>query len=445
MQISQFFMNGDIKGAIAYMRDHEEFKDILPAYTAIFEDCEYRIYEIPDDLNDILRLYQIYFRDTFYCGIPEAEAADRLLAGLKKLLNIPDVDEALLTERLHAVFEAEGYHALFGRTQGYYGPYVWRDTVPTVYRVELPDGTAEYTVNILKGFVFRSWMDYLTFGRYGTGGWASPDGTINCVEQAYDFESERFLVSLLKHEAQHTVDMKQFPEITPAELEYRAKLVELHYSSDLGLLQKFLSEADESRAGDAHAAASAKIKREFAGTDQANLACIQTRALELFRAHTKEMVRKNESARGYSYIDLRQSPQLKDIAAEWFSEKWNIPVTAYLACMDDYLTGKTEYGWFLCLDGNQIVGGLGVIENDFHDRKDLTPNVCAVYTEKEYRCKGIAGRLLGMAVEDLRAKGISPVYLLTDHVGFYERNGWEFLCMVQGDGESEMSRMYVHK
>lgn len=32
MQISQFFLSGDIKGAIAYMRDHEEFKDILPAY-----------------------------------------------------------------------------------------------------------------------------------------------------------------------------------------------------------------------------------------------------------------------------------------------------------------------------------------------------------------------------------------------------------------------------
>lgn len=65
MQISQFFLNGDIKGAIAYMRDHEEFKDILPAYVAIFENCEYRTYEIPDRLNDILRLYQIYFRDAF--------------------------------------------------------------------------------------------------------------------------------------------------------------------------------------------------------------------------------------------------------------------------------------------------------------------------------------------------------------------------------------------
>ncbi len=219
MQISRFFISGDIKGAIEYMRDREEFKDILPAYVAIFEDRKYRTYEVPDALNNILRLYQIYFRDTFYCGIPEQDAAGKLLAELRALLNMPDADEALLAEQLRSAFEAEGYHALFGKTQGYYGPYIWRETVPTVYRVELPDGTAEYTVNILKGFVFRSWMDYLTFGRYGTGGWASPDGTINCVEQAYDFEGERFLVSLLKHEAQHTVDMKRFPGMTPAELE----------------------------------------------------------------------------------------------------------------------------------------------------------------------------------------------------------------------------------
>ena len=292
MQIHQFFANGDIKGAIAYMRSHEEFKDILPAYAAIFEDQKYRTYEIPDNLNDILRLYQIYFRDTFYCGIPEAEAADKLLTGLQELLNLQDAEEELLTKQLQSAFTAAGYHALFGKTQGYYGPYIWRDTVPTVYCVELPGGTAEYTVNILKGFVFRGWMDYLTFGRYGTGGWASPDGTIHCVEQAYDFESEKFLVSLLKHEAQHTVDLQQFPEITPAELEYRAKLVELHYTNNLGLLQKFLSEADESKASDSHAIAAARIQREFSDTNQQSLPCVQARALELFHAHTKEMKEK---------------------------------------------------------------------------------------------------------------------------------------------------------
>ena len=51
--------------------------------------------------------------------------------------------------------------------------------------------------------------------------------------------------------------------------------------------------------------------------------------------------------------------------------------------------------------------------------------------------------LLNLVVEDMRAKGISPLYLLTDHTGFYERYGWKFLCMVQGDGEPEMSRMYT--
>lgn len=86
-----------------------------------------------------------------------------------------------------------------------------------------------------------------------------------------------------------------------------------------------------------------------------------------------------------------------------------------------------------------------MIENDFHDRKDLTPNVCAVYTEEDARGKGIAGTLLDKVVGDLRDKGISPVYLVTDHVGFYERYGWEFLCMVQGDDEPDMTRMYIHR
>lgn len=145
------------------------------------------------------------------------------------------------------------------------------------------------------------------------------------------------------------------------------------------------------------------------------------------------------------YITLRQKPEIMDEAAQWFNSKWGVPKEAYLECMKEYLSGETEYGWYLCLDGDKIVGGMGVIANDFHDRKDLTPNVCAVYTEDDYRKKGIAGNLLNMTVEDLRTKGISPVYLVTDHTGFYERYGWEFLCMVQGNDEPDMTRMYIHK
>lgn len=48
---------------------------------------------------------------------------------------------------------------------------------------------------------------------------------------------------------------------------------------------------------------------------------------------------------------------------------------------------------YVTLSHMSIVAGLGVIENDFHNRKDLAPNVCAVYTEEDCRCKGIAGKL----------------------------------------------------
>ena len=146
----------------------------------------------------------------------------------------------------------------------------------------------------------------------------------------------------------------------------------------------------------------------------------------------------------YQYITLLEQPKLLHQAAHFFHSKWHVPIEAYLECMNAYLSNQTDYGWYLCLDDNKIVGGLGVIENDFHMRKDLTPNICAVYVQEKYRNQGIAGNLLNMAVNDLKLKGISPVYLITDHINFYERYGWEFLCMAQEES-GNYTRMYIHK
>ncbi len=168
------------------------------------------------------------------------------------------------------------------------------------------------------------------------------------------------------------------------------------------------------------------------------------RIIRLQKTQNKTETGKNDM-NGYEYIDLMTRPELKSAAAKWFHEKWGVPKEAYIECMEEYLSDETKNGWYLCLYGEDIVAGLGVIDNDFHDRKDLAPNVCAVYTEEAYRSQGIAGKLLTMAVEEMRAKGVSPLYLLTDHTSFYERYGWEFLCMAQGDGEEEPSRMYIHK
>jgi len=148
----------------------------------------------------------------------------------------------------------------------------------------------------------------------------------------------------------------------------------------------------------------------------------------------------------YEIIPISDKPELKVIGAEWFHHKWGIPLEAYKESIEESLKDNTIVpAWYLCLHNDKIVGGLGVIENDFHDRKDLTPNVCAVYVEEDYRCKGIAGQLLNFVCEDMKSKGIDTLYLITDHTGFYERYGWVFLCIVRGDGEEHMSRMYIHK
>ena len=143
-------------------------------------------------------------------------------------------------------------------------------------------------------------------------------------------------------------------------------------------------------------------------------------------------------------IRLSDRPDLKDQAAQWFSSKWSVPKEAYLESIEASFSAVVPT-WYVCLDGEKIIAGMGVIENDFHDRKDLTPNVCAVFTEEEYRCQGIAGRLLDFVCRDMAEKGIETLYLLTDHTSFYERYGWHFHCLAMGDGEDKPSRMYIHQ
>ena len=139
----------------------------------------------------------------------------------------------------------------------------------------------------------------------------------------------------------------------------------------------------------------------------------------------------NNKNNEYKIYKISEASERIDEAAEWFHSKWGVPKGAYLESMEDATKGGAYPEWYLALVGDRIVGGLGVIENDFHDRTDLAPNVCAVFVEPDYRCQGIAGALLNFVYEDMKARGVSPIYLLTDHDSFYERYGWEFYCMAQ--------------
>ena len=141
--------------------------------------------------------------------------------------------------------------------------------------------------------------------------------------------------------------------------------------------------------------------------------------------------------------NLREQQGLIPRAAQWFHSKWGVPLEAYLQSMNDALTAEGGVpAWYVVLgEREEIIAGLGVIENDFHKRKDLAPNICAVYVEEAYRGQGIARRLLDHAADELARHGLATVYLITGHTGLYERDGFTFYGMIEED-DGNMIRMY---
>lgn len=139
--------------------------------------------------------------------------------------------------------------------------------------------------------------------------------------------------------------------------------------------------------------------------------------------------------------------QLIQEAAEWFSSKWDIPAAAYRESMGEALSaeGTGIPQWFIVREGDKpeapIIAGCGIIENDFHDRPDLTPNLCALYVEERYRGRGIAKELLDRARIGAGGAGFDLLYLVTELEGFYERCGWEYLFDVSETGGNPI-RMY---
>ena len=145
-------------------------------------------------------------------------------------------------------------------------------------------------------------------------------------------------------------------------------------------------------------------------------------------------------------VNLRERGGLAAPAAAWFHDRWGIPARSYRESMDACLAGAGAVPqWYLALQEGRIIGGAGVIENDFHLRRDLRPNLCALWVEEGFRRRGVAGALLAHACADMARLGCPTLYLVTEHTSFYERYGWQCLCMVPEADSPCLLRMYRHR
>ena len=162
-------LKGELRDAISYLGQFPEQQELYRQYVSVFENGAYPACEIDDDLNDLLRVYQKYYREVFYLGIDPEQAAEAMesrfmsLFGLQTAAGLGELED----NQIAGAFRGRSYQFLGGKTGGYFGPYIWRTTETETYAVELPDGIQEYTVRFLDGFLSKSWLDFISFGRLG--------------------------------------------------------------------------------------------------------------------------------------------------------------------------------------------------------------------------------------------------------------------------------------
>lgn len=129
-----------------------------------------------------------------------------------------------------ATLQANGIYAISGKTLPLFEFLAWTKEEENNFEVELLR-TIEYVkVVFISDFVSEGWGFYATGDQSGTGGWAAKN-KLYCLKDCYkDLRSETFVISYLKHEAQHYRDYREFPWIEGIDLEYRAKLTEIAFS-----------------------------------------------------------------------------------------------------------------------------------------------------------------------------------------------------------------------
>lgn len=132
-------------------------------------------------------------------------------------------------------------------------------------------------------------------------------------------------------------------------------------------------------------------------------------------------------------ISVREFPEYKDAAIQYFQSKWasENSMKVYEDSITHSITTESSLPiWYLMEDAGEIVGCAGLISNDFISRMDLWPWICAIYVEENYRGKSLGKELLLRAKADAKKSGFNKVFLCTDHIGYYEKYGFTYI----GDG-----------
>lgn len=192
--------------------------------------------------NIVKQLYEIYrgyWHAILLKSVSPKKAESTLFEQLNIFMKYNEISSRLLKNRtnienkLRDFLAEKSYFSLFGIVQPFREFEIWQTQKEKIFSVILPETRQNVKVILMEKFISKGWEAYATIDRAFPGGWAKRD-RLFCNASSYDFNTERFLVSYLTHEAQHFFDYKRFPKLCQLDLEYRAKLAELSVAKRSG-------------------------------------------------------------------------------------------------------------------------------------------------------------------------------------------------------------------
>lgn len=85
---------------------------------------------------------------------------------------------------------------------------------------------------------------------------------------------------------------------------------------------------------------------------------------------------------------------------------------------------------FVAVEGDKLVGTVGLWRCDLISRQDLYPWLAALYIDESQRGQGLGAKLQQHVIEHARMLGYPQLYLYSACKDYYERFGWQYI----GDG-----------
>ncbi|HCT3401799.1 MULTISPECIES: GNAT family N-acetyltransferase [Klebsiella] len=127
---------------------------------------------------------------------------------------------------------------------------------------------------------------------------------------------------------------------------------------------------------------------------------------------------------------LYAAPQHASCVTEWLWRAFGadaLPRAFFASIVEHSQTPGALPITFVAVEGERLLGTVGLWRCDLISRQDLYPWMAALYVAPEARGQGLAGKLQQHVIGYARAQGYTELFLYSACRDFYERFGWQYI------------------